>query len=122
MRYAKSIAALVAAIGVVAATLAAGGPVTLADGLAIASAIAGLLGVYAVPNKPSAPAPVPPVEPAVGPSTSSGVSSSAPPAVPVPVEPPPSAPPVLPAGLVDPVLGDHVARHERIDPNGPSQA
>lgn len=105
MRYAKSSAALVAAIGVVAATLAAGGPVTLADGLAIASAIAGLLGVYAVPNKVSAPvAPVPP----------------APPAVPVPVEPPPSAPPVLPAGLVDPVLGDHVARHERIEPNGPA--
>lgn len=102
MRYAKSIAALVAAIGVVAATLAAGGPVTLTDGLAIASAIAGLLGVYAVPNKPSAPI------------------TSAPPAVPVPVEPPPSAPPVLPAGLVDPVLGDHVARHERIDPNGPA--
>lgn len=101
MKYAKSIAALVAAIGVVAATLAAGGPVTLADGLAIASAIAGLLGVYAVPNKLSAliaPAPL------------------APPAVPVPVEPPP----VLPAGLVDPVLGDHVARHERIDPNGPA--
>lgn len=108
MKYAKSIAALVAAIGVVAATLAAGGPVTLADGLAIASAIAGLLGVYAVPNKPSALAPVVPPAP------------TAPPAVPVPTEPPPSAPPVLPAGLVDLVLGDHVARHERIDPNGPA--
>lgn len=107
MKCAKSIAALMAALGVVAATLAAGGPVTLADGLAIASAIAGLLGVYAVPNKLSAPitsaAPAPPAVP-----------------VPVPVEPPPSAPPVLPAGLVDPVLGDHVARHERIDPNGPT--
>lgn len=110
MRYAKSIAALVAAIGVVAATLAAGGPVTLADGLAIASAIAGLLGVYAVPNKASTP--TPPTSPA----------PPAPPAVPVPVEPPPSAPPVLPVGLADPVLGDHVARHERIDPNGPTQA
>jgi hypothetical protein len=51
MTAAKFYAAAAAALGV-AVTLASDGVITLADGLAIAAAAVGALGVYVAPNKP----------------------------------------------------------------------